>query len=399
MYDIIVIGGGCVGLATAYKILEEFPDVRLCLLEKEAKVAQHQTGNNSGVIHSGIYYAPGSLKAENCRRGYSLLLEYAEKNNIPYDLCGKIILATDEKEVKRLDSIHQRGIENGLSNLKVLDRKELKEKEPFAEGVQALHVPQTGIIDYKKVTQSLKKDIEKMGGEILLSTPFLDASMTKNGVDITTQSGVISTKFVVNSSGLFSDRIAKKILPSPIDYKILPFRGEYYHLKKEAFHLVKNLIYPVPDPVFPFLGVHFTRMISGGIEAGPNAVLAFKREGYSFFDVNSKDLIETLAFSGFRTVAKKYWKTGFQEMYRSLSKKAFVKSLQKLVPSIKEDHVYRGGAGIRAQACLENGTLVDDFLIHESEVAMSVGNAPSPAATSCLAIGENIKNRLKTKLT
>ena len=398
MYDIIIIGGGIVGLATAYKILENAPDTRLCILEKEIQIATHQTGNNSGVIHSGIYYAPGSLKAKNCKRGYSLLLDFAKKHAIPYDICGKVIVATNEQEIQKLHSIYQRGVENGLSGIELIDRKNLKEKEPFAEGVEAIYVPQTGIIDYKKVSQALQKEIENRGGKILLSTAFLDASVTKNHIVVTTTKGTISGKFIINSSGLFNDRVAKKILPEPVDYKIIPFRGEYYLLKKEYHHLVKNLIYPVPDPKFPFLGVHFTRMVQGGVEAGPNAVLAFKREGYSFFDINVKDTLETLSYSGFHSVARKYWKTGLGEMYRSLSKGAFVKSLQKLIPSIKEEHLYKGGAGVRAQACLANGELVDDFLIHESDMALSIGNAPSPAATSCLAIGENISNRLKKRI-
>jgi (S)-2-hydroxyglutarate dehydrogenase len=387
--DVIIIGGGIVGLATAYQVQQQNPALRITVLEKETEVAKHQTGNNSGVIHSGIYYKPGSLKATNCIRGYNLMIDFCRANEIPFDLCGKIIVATDEKELPLLQNLFTRGQQNGLADMKMLRAEELKEYEPNVAGMAGIAVPQTGIIDYKVVSEKLADLIRKSGGEIMLGEQVISIQMQADQVTVSTQKKSYSGKLVINCAGLYSDKVAR-LSSKNVDVKIIPFRGEYYKLKKEKEHLVKNLIYPVPDPNFPFLGVHFTRMMKGGVEAGPNAVLAFQREGYKKSDINLSELTESLAWPGFQKVAMKYWKTGMGEMYRSFSKAAFTKALQKLIPAIQEQDLEDGGAGVRAQACDRKGGLVDDFLILEEKQVINVCNAPSPAATSSLAIGETI---------
>lgn len=389
MYNVVVIGGGIVGLASALKIKESNPKLRVAVVEKEKDLAMHQTGHNSGVIHSGLYYKPGSLKAKNCVDGYNKLIRFCEEEEIKFELCGKIVVATREEQLPTLNMLHERGIQNGLTGLKKLVRDELKEYEPYVNGVQGIFVPQTGIIDYKEVAYKYAEKIRHFGGDIFPDNKVLDISENKGFIQVTTKHQTLTTRLVVNCTGLFSDKIAK-LTGVPVNYRIIPFRGEYYKIKEQKEHLVKNLIYPVPDPNFPFLGVHFTRMIGGGIEAGPNAVLAYKREGYTKTDISLKDLAGSLGWKGFRKVAGKYWKTGLGEFYRSYSKSAFTKALQELLPDIQKSDLEPGGSGVRAQACDKDGGLIDDFLILESEKVINVGNAPSPAATSSLAIGEHV---------
>lgn len=389
-YDIIIIGGGAVGLATALRILHKDPACKVLVIEKETVVGRHQTGNNSNVIHSGIYYKPGSLKARNCIRGYNMLLDFCRENEIEFDICGKIIVATDTNELPELDKIYDRGQQNGLTGLKRLNSTaELKEYEPHVAGIAGIHVPQTGIVDYAKVAAKYADVIQQMGGTIRLGEKVQAIRNSANQVEVITQAGTYTGKLVVNCAGLYSDKIAA-LTGGKVDVRIIPFRGEYYKLKKEKESLVRTLIYPVPDPSFPFLGVHFTTMPGGGVECGPNAVLAFRREGYKKSDVNLSEFAETLAWPGFRKIVSKYWRTGMGEMYRSYSKAAFTKALQKLMPELREEDLIPGGAGVRAQACNRDGALVDDFLILEEKQAINICNAPSPAATSSLSIGETV---------
>lgn len=392
-YDVIVIGAGIVGLASAYRLLEAKPDLKLLILEKENKEARHQTGNNSGVIHSGIYYKPGSLKATNCINGYNQLLKFCDENGIKYELCGKVIVALNEKEISALENIYQRGNENGLQNLKYLSPEQVKEIEPHVTCIKGIHVPQTGIINYKEVSAKLLDLIKQKGAEAKFSQRVVKIEPRDDYNVVVTDSLEYETEAVVCCGGLQSDELAS-FATQNINFKIIPFRGEYYKLKKEKEYLVKNLIYPVPDPAFPFLGVHFTRMIEGGVEAGPNAVFAFSKEGYKKSDINAKELFSSLTYPGFLKVAAKYWKTGLGEMYRSFSKSAFTSALQKLVPEIQESDLVEGGAGVRAQACGSDGKLIDDFLIMQNGKIMNVCNAPSPAATSSLSIGNYIKDKV-----
>lgn len=396
-FDVIIVGGGIVGLATGYQLLKQNPKIKLCILEKEKSIALHQTGNNSGVIHSGIYYKPGSEKAINCKKGYQLLLDFCNKESIPYELCGKVIVAVEKKEIPILENIYNRGVENGLEGLKLLNEVELKKIEPYINGIKGILVPQAGIINYKEVAQKYLQKIEEKKGVLKLNHQVTNIELTEEKVNIETKKGNFSSKVIVNCAGLYSDKLAQ-MTGQGKDFKIIPFRGEYYDLKKEKRALVKGLIYPVPNPEFPFLGVHFTKMINGGVEAGPNAVLAFKREGYKNTQFNLRELLETLTYSGFLKIAAKYWKDGSYEMYRSFSKAAFVKAMQTLIPSITGDDVVKGGAGVRAQACTREGKLVDDFLILEQNQVINVCNAPSPAATSSLAIGETISKMILSKL-
>lgn len=388
-YDYIIIGAGLVGLATAYELLQADPTVRLLVLEKEDGVALHQSGHNSGVIHSGIYYKPGSLKARNCISGYHKLLEFADLHGISYDLCGKIIVASAESEIPLLENIYERGVANGLKSLKYLSREEFRETEPHCEGVRAVHVPQTGIIDYPAVAKKLAELISIAGADIAFGQRVTSIREESSHITVSTLQDQFYSRKLISCGGLYSDCLTS-MTTRDNDVAIIPFRGEYYQLKEEKKHLVKNLIYPVPDPNFPFLGVHFTRMIDGNIEAGPNAVLAFKKEGYQFWDVNLKEFAQTFFWPGFRKIVGKYGKTGLGEIHRSLSKKAFTKALQKLVPEIQEDDLIKGGAGIRAQACDRGGNLLDDFSIVQQKNIVHVRNAPSPAATACFAIGKQI---------
>ncbi|MBY0435126.1 MAG: L-2-hydroxyglutarate oxidase [Cyclobacteriaceae bacterium] len=385
MQDVIIVGGGIVGLATALQLQKSNPSLKILLIEKESMLARHQTGNNSGVIHSGIYYKPGSLKATNCIRGYHLLIDFCREQNIPFDLCGKIIVATEEKEKPLLNTLYERGNQNGLAGLKRLKQAELREYEPYVNGLEGIFVPQTGIVDYKVVAEKYGEVLRANGASIHLNEKVNSIRES----EVITDKGNYSARLVINCAGLYSDKVATMTVLN-LNVKIIPFRGEYYKLKKEKEYLVKNLIYPVPDPNFPFLGVHFTRMAKGGVEAGPNAVLAFRREGYKKSDISLSELTESLLWPGFQKVAKKYWRTGLGEMYRSFSKTAFTKALQKLIPEIQEGDLVEGGAGVRAQACDREGGLVDDFMILEAKNAINVCNAPSPAATSSLAIGETV---------
>jgi len=391
-YDVIVIGAGIVGLASALKIKEHKPGLKVLILEKENKIAAHQTGNNSGVIHSGIYYKPGSLKATNCRKGYNMLLNFCKKENIHFELCGKLIVAVTKDEIPRLENLYQRGIENGLTDIKKISAEEIKNHEPYTKGVAAIHVPYTGIIDYKVVCEKYLNVFEnRFEGEILLNQKVSNVIENEKETVVVTNSGKYKAKIVVNCGGLYSDKIAKYTVPN-LDVKIIPFRGEYYTLSKEKSGMVKNLIYPVPDPAFPFLGVHFTRRVDGKVEAGPNAVFAFKREGYKKTSFKFSEAWESLTWRGFQKVMWKHLGMGFGEYYRSFNKIAFTHALQKLIPSLTTSDIVKGGAGVRAQACTQAGSLVDDFLIFEKPGVINVCNAPSPAATASLAIGEEIAN-------
>lgn len=391
-YDIIFIGGGIVGTASALKLLEK-KKLRILLLEAEDSLAKHQTGNNSGVIHSGLYYKPGSLKALNCTRGREMLYKFCEEHSIPYERCGKIVVATDESELPQLKMLEERGIANGLQGIKRLSRDEIKEYEPHSNGIEALFVPQTGIVDYVAVTNKYAKLIIKNGAEIKLNSKVVSIKVNCNQIVVCTEEDEFKSKYLVNCGGLFSDKIARISGINP-DVKIIPFRGEYYELKKEKQHLVKNLIYPVPDPQFPFLGVHFTRMIRGGVEAGPNAVLAFKRTGYKKSDIDISHIVDMLLYPGFWKMARKHYRMGFEEFKRSFSKKLFVKSLQKLIPELTEYDIIPGGAGVRAQALDRDGKLLDDFRIIQTDKMIHVLNAPSPAATASLSIGDTISEMI-----
>ena len=389
-FDIAIVGGGIVGLATALKIQQKSPKLKVVILEKEAQLAKHQTGNNSGVIHSGLYYKPGSLKATNCLQGYKELVQFCEEESIPFELTGKVVVATREEQKPLLNNLLERGLQNGLTGTRAIALEELKEYEPHCAGVAAIHVPQTGIVDYYEVALAYGRKFIQHGGQILYKHKVLKINKNENLNVIITSDKVIEAKLVVNCAGLYSDKVAQMTNDKNVQVKIIPFRGEYFKLKKEKEYLVKNLIYPVPDPNFPFLGVHFTRMKKGGVEAGPNAVLAFKREGYKKSQIDLGELGETLAWPGFQKVAAKYWQTGFGELYRSFSKAAFTKALQELIPEIQQSDLEDGGAGVRAQACDRKGGLLDDFAIEETKSAINVLNAPSPAATSSLAIGGTI---------
>lgn len=388
-YDIVIIGGGIIGLATALNLSSQYPRYSICVLEKEADLAVHQTGHNSGVIHSGIYYKPGSLKARNCVSGSRDLIQFCNENGIEYDLCGKVIVATNEAELAALNELYNRGSANGVQGLRMIGADELKEIEPHASGLKALHSPNTGIIDYREVTLAYAKRFRENGGEVLTGAKVHGIKQTDALINVETTAGDISAKYLINCAGLYSDVVAK-MMGVRQDIRIIPFRGEYYMLTPDASHLVRGLIYPVPNPEFPFLGVHFTRTVHGDIEAGPNAVLAFAREGYTMSTINIPETFGTIMYKGFWTMTAKYWKRGLQEFHRSLSKSAFVRSLQRLVPEINESHLERGGAGVRAQEVQRNGFMADDFHITETQNAIHVRNAPSPGATASLAIGKHI---------
>jgi L-2-hydroxyglutarate oxidase len=388
--DIIIIGGGIVGLATALKIKEANPARKITLLEKESEVAKHQTGNNSGVIHSGLYYKPGSLKATNCIDGYHLLIDFCMAENIPYELTGKVVVATKTDQIPLLNNLYERGLQNKLEGIRKISAGEVKEYEPYVTCVEGMWVPQTGIVDYKVVSQKIAEKLKNQGVELIFETKVTGITKGNTLNIVSTDKGAFEAKLVINCAGLYSDKVAQMSQTEPIDVRIVPFRGEYFKIKPEKHYLVKNLIYPVPDPNFPFLGVHFTRMMRGGIEAGPNAVLAFQREGYKKSQINLKELYETLSWPGFQKVAIKYWETGLGEMYRSFSKTAFTKALQELIPDIQESDLIEGGSGVRAQACDRTGGLLDDFSIIEDAMTINILNAPSPAATSSLSIGKTI---------
>jgi L-2-hydroxyglutarate oxidase len=388
-YDIVIIGGGIVGLASAWQLLKLNPRLRVAVIEKEKEVAAHQTGHNSGVIHSGIYYKPGSLKAQNCIRGYQMMIDFCSEYGVPYDKCGKLIVAVDEHEIPELDKLYKRGHENGLNEIKYVEQNQIAEYEPHLRGVKAIRVPYTGIIDYAHVCVMLHKLVTEAGGEVISGYAVEQIREEHALVYITTAQQTVTARMMINCAGLYCDKIAQ-MSGEETDTRIIPFRGEYFMLREDKRYLVKNLIYPVPDPNFPFLGVHFTRMIDGSVEAGPNAVFAFKREGYNKEDVDVKELFESITWPGFQKVAMKYWKTGMGEFYRSFSKAAFTKALQRLIPEVQEDDLIPAEAGVRAQACDKTGGLIDDFKIIERERFIHILNAPSPAATSSLSIGLTI---------
>ena len=389
--ELVIIGGGILGLATGHSFLKRYPGKKIIILEKEGELAQHQTGHNSGVLHSGIYYRPRSLKAENCRQGKLAMEEFCRKEGIAFEICGKVIVAVDESELGRLDGIYVRGQANGVK-CELIGPERLREIEPHTAGIKAIHVPEAGIIDFVEVCERLSERILEKEAEIRKNTRVIGLKRISNELIVETTRGEFASKFIVNCAGLHSDRVTS--MSERAKVKIVPFRGEYFKLREEAYHLCRNLIYPVPDPRFPFLGVHFTRMIDGAVECGPNAVLAFAREGYKKTDFNASDLFETLTYPAFWKVTTRYWRTALGEIYRSLSKKAFVKALQRLVPDIRAEQIDPAPAGIRAQALAPNGQLVDDFFIQENERVLNVCNAPSPAATASLNIGKLIVERL-----
>jgi (S)-2-hydroxyglutarate dehydrogenase len=390
--DLVIVGGGIVGLATAYQYQRRFPGRSCRIVEKEEQIAAHQTGHNSGVLHSGIYYKPGSLKAKNCREGKLAMQEFCTAEGVPFEICGKVIVATEPEELPRLENIYERGQANGVQ-CELIDRERLLELEPHAAGLKAIHVPEAGIVNYRAVSERLAERVRQAGGEITLGARVTGFRSSPEETIVLTTAGEFPAHQVVNCAGLYSDRVAKLSGEDP-PVKIVPFRGEYFELRPEAVPLVCNLIYPVPDPAFPFLGVHFTRSIEGGVECGPNAVLAMAREGYTKTTINVRDLAESLSYPGFLRLAAKYWRMGAAEMWRSLSKRAFVRALQRLVPEIRADHLIPAPAGVRAQALARDGSMVDDFLIERHGRVVNVLNAPSPAATSSLKIGESIVAQL-----
>ena len=392
MFDYLIIGGGIIGNSVAMQLKNLNPKLKVGLVEKESSISKHQTGNNSGVIHSGIYYEPGSLKAINCMDGYNQLLTFCDQNDIKYDICGKLIVATNNNQLSALDSIHKRGKANGLKNLKILGKDELLEKEPYCSGLKALHVPSTGIVNYTEIAKKMNNIFLTNGGEVFLETKVEKINKSSDVFIIETKNKSFKSKRIINCAGLYSDKITKLTNPNE-DITIIPFRGEYYDIVKERRYLVNNLIYPVPDPDFPFLGVHFTRTIDDKIEAGPNAVLAFAREGYKNTNINLKEFSEIITHKGFLKIAAKHWRNGLSELYRSFSKSAFTNELKKLIPEISENDLVDGGSGVRAQACNNNGDLLDDFKLVLKDDILHVCNAPSPAATSCLSIGKTIINK------
>jgi L-2-hydroxyglutarate oxidase len=390
--DLAIVGGGIVGLATAYRFQQRFPGRRVVILEKEARVAEHQTGHNSGVLHSGVYYRPGSSRAVNCLIGKRAMEEFCAAEGIEYDICGKVIVAADERDLPDLGRIFERGQANGV-RCEMIDAARLAELEPYVRGVRAIHVPDAGIVNYRQVCERLAQRVREAGGEVLCGARVTEVRVRHSGVTVVSTAGDRTAEQLVTCAGLHSDRVARLTGSEP-GCQILPFRGEYYELTPAARRFCRNLIYPTPDPAFPFLGVHFTRMIGGHVECGPNAVLAFGREAYRFSDVQLGDLLETLTYEGFVRLALKHWRMGIGEMWRSLSKAAFLAALQRLVPEIQADDIEPAPAGIRAQAVSPDGSLVDDFLFVEGERVVNVCNAPSPAATASLQIGQLVVDRL-----
>jgi L-2-hydroxyglutarate oxidase len=392
-HDVAIVGGGIVGLATAHELQRRRPGVRVVVLEKEERVGAHQTGHNSGVIHSGLYYAPGSLKARTCREGYARLLRFCGEHGIPHEVCGKVVVATEPDEVPRLEALAERGAANGLAGISRLGPAGIRDHEPHCEGLAGLHVPQTGIVDYPAMARRLAELVVAAGGEVRTATPAVDLRDDGDATIVVTPSGDVRARAVVTCAGLQSDLVARRTEPD-LDLRIIPFRGEYHELVPSARRLVRHLIYPVPDPAFPFLGVHFTRRVDGTVECGPNAVVAFAREGYRKTDVSPREIAGIVAWPGFRRIARRYWRTGLGEYRRSFSRRAFVAALARLVPEIRVEDLRPAGAGVRAQACARDGGLLDDFDIRHAGRVVHVCNAPSPAATASLAIGDAIAARV-----
>jgi len=389
IYDIAIVGGGIIGLATALALSEQAPGLRLAVLEKEARLAAHQSSHNSGVIHAGIYYAPGSYKARLCVEGMKLMHAFCDMHEIRYERCGKVIVATSPDELPRLDRLYERGVANGVEGLERIGPERVREIEPHANALQAIHSPATGIVDFGEVSVAMAKVLQGRGAAILTGARVERIVSANGGVVLETASGTVRARALINCAGLYADRVAR-LMGVRTDVRIIPFRGEYYELIAERRDLVRGLIYPVPDPAFPFLGVHFTRTIHGGVEAGPNAVLAFAREGYTYKHIRLGEVAGMLAYPGLWRMVGRYWRMGLYELYRSLSRSAFVRALQRLVPEISPADLEPGGAGVRAQAVEKDGALVDDFRIVETPKAIHVLNAPSPAATASLAIGRHI---------
>jgi L-2-hydroxyglutarate oxidase LhgO len=387
--DLLVIGAGIVGLATALQATRRFPQLRILVVDKEDRVAAHQTGHNSGVIHSGLYYKTGSLKARNCVAGAASMKRFCQEHGVPFEECGKLVVATTPEEVPRLEQLHQRGIANGVPGLRMLGREQFREIEPHCAGLSAIQVPSTGIVDYTVVAQKYAELIQRAGGEILFNAKVLGLRQDAGKNIVETHAGAFRASHVINCAGLYSDAITR-MAGVQTDLEIIPFRGEYYEVRPERRSLVKSLIYPVPDPRFPFLGVHFTRRVNGSVEAGPNALLAFRREGYTGTAPDLGEALEMLRFSGFWKMARKYWRKGMEEQYRSWIKAAFVKALQQLIPELQDSDLAPGGSGVRAQAVDSNGNLVDDFHFVHSKGMIHVCNVPSPAATASLEIGNAI---------
>lgn len=387
-YDVAIIGGGIVGAATAMALAQRYHP-SLIVLEAEDSLAAHQTGNNSGVIHSGLYYKPGSLKAKNCVVGREAMYRFCQEHGVAHDRCGKLVVAVEESELPRLDELERRGNANGLVGVRRLRAEELRDYEPHVAGIAGLLVPETGIVDYKQVTEKYADIVHKAGGTIQTGSRVISFRRLGDELILTTRRGEVVCRHLINCGGLQCDRVARMCDVNP-GLQVVPFRGEYFELVPEKWSLVRNLIYPVPDPRFPFLGVHFTRMIHGGVEAGPNAVLAFRREGYRRTSFSPRDTVQMLAYRGFWRMAWKYWRTGMSEMYRSFSKKAFHRALQRLIPELKLEDITPHGAGVRAQALDPSGALVDDFRFVEAERMIHVLNAPSPAATASITIGQSI---------
>ena len=392
--DIAIIGGGIIGLATAMRLTQEHPDRKVVVIEKESEVATHQTGHNSGVIHAGIYYAPGSQKANFCSTGGRLLREFCDERGIEYEMCGKLIIAVNESEVPGLEELYRRGTANGAEGLEIIGKEKLKEREPHVAGVKAIWSPNTGIIDFKKVSEAYSTEMREGGGDLITGAEVRSISETRGTVNLETTAGDISATGVINCAGLQADSVAR-MMGVDTEVRIIPFRGEYFSLRPERSDLVRGLIYPVPNPALPFLGVHFTKRINGTVEAGPNAVLALKREGYVKTSFAFPDAFGTLTYPGFWRMSMKHWKTGLSEQYRSMVKSVFVKSLQTLVPEISKDDLHAPGAGVRAQAVDRSGALLQDFSIAETKGAIHVLNAPSPGATSSLSISRYIVDMAK----
>ncbi|MBC51864.1 MAG: L-2-hydroxyglutarate oxidase [Chloroflexi bacterium] len=388
-YDIVIIGGGILGLSTAMQLLERSPQWRVAVVEKEEELATHQTGHNSGVMHSGIYYRPGSRKAQFCVAGLNNMIKFCEENEIEFQQCGKVIVALHESELGRLQDLYERGTANGVRDLEIVGPERLKEIEPHTAGVRALWAPHTGIVDFTKVAAAFANQFQQAGGDIFTGAAVKKITRSTGSVALETTKGTLQVKYLINCAGLYADKVAS-MTGENIGVRIIPFRGEYYTLRQESHHLVSGLIYPVPDPQFPFLGVHFTRNIKGHVEAGPNAVMALRREGYRKRDFSLGDSLGNLAYPGFWKMALKYWKIGMGEVYRSYSRRVFLRDLQRLLPEIQNSDLASGGSGVRAQAVARDGSLLDDFSIIQSGDAIHVLNAPSPGATSSLAIGEHI---------
>jgi L-2-hydroxyglutarate oxidase len=397
-YDLVIIGGGIIGLSTGMTFAKRFPGLRLLIVEKEDRIAAHQTGHNSGVIHSGLYYKPGSLKAKTCVEGAGAMVAFCQEHNIPHEICGKLVVATCQDELPALEELYRRGVANGVPNLSVLGPEQLRDIEPHSAGIRALHVPGTGITDYVAVAEKYAAMVAASGGTIRTGAKVMGIARRSGEIAVQTTQGDFAARFLINCAGLYSDLIARMAGSDP-GAIIVPFRGEYYEIAAQHRQLVRGLIYPVPDPKFPFLGVHFTRKIRGGVEAGPNAVLALRREGYRKTAFSLSESLATFAYPGFWRMASKYWLEGFKEYYRSLSKQAFVRALQRLLPEMQEGDLRPGGSGVRAQALDRNGKLLDDFLIVRGDgerggMMIHVLNVPSPAATASLVIGRTIVEML-----